>query len=92
MPQSLVKNYVHIVYSTKHLHPFIKKEIQEALYAYKGGICKALDCIPIAMGGIEDHVHLLCSLSKNLTLAELVSKVKSNSSKWAKTQGVEYLN
>lgn len=92
MPQSLVKNYVHIVYSTKHRQPFIKKEIQKELYGYLGSTCKELDCSPIAIGGIEDHIHLLCLLSRKIALSELVSKVKSNSSKWIKTNGASYFN
>mgnify|MGYP000152981729 CR=1 FL=1 len=92
MPQSLVKNYIHIVFSTKHRQPFIKKEIRDELYAYLGGTCNKFESTPISIGGVEDHVHILCLLSKKMTLVELVSKVKSSSSKWLKTKGDDYEN
>ena len=62
MPQSLVKNYVHLIFSTKNREPFIDKNIQNELYAYIGGICKQLECYPYAFGAVEDHIHILCLL------------------------------
>ena len=92
MPQSLVKNYVHIVFSTKNRQPFIDQSIKEELHAYLGGTCKELGCPVLAVGGVEDHVHILCMLSRNMALSELVGKVKANSSKWIKTKGEQYAN
>ena len=40
MSQSLVKNWIHLVYSTKHREPWIPKEHQQDLYAYQAGIFK----------------------------------------------------
>ena len=92
MPQSLVKNYVHIVFSTKHRVPLISKEIEEELFSYLGGICKNLECNPIQIGGHKDHIHILCLLSKKIALMDLIEKVKTNSSKWIKTKGKEFEN
>jgi len=92
MPQSLVKNYIHIVFSTKHRQPFIDKSIKSELHAYLGSICNELGCPVVTVGGVEDHVHILCLLSQNISLAELVRKVKINSSKWMKTKGKRYAN
>jgi REP element-mobilizing transposase RayT len=64
MGQSLVKNYLHLVFSTKHREPLISADIENELYAYLGGICKNLDCQPLKAGGYTDHVHILCLLSK----------------------------
>lgn len=90
MPQSLVKNYVHIVFSTKNRQPFIDKSIKDELHAYLGGVCKELGCPVLAVGGVEDHVHILCLLSKTIALSELIGKVKANSSKWIKTKREQY--
>jgi putative transposase len=86
MGQSLVKNYVHIVFSTKHRQPLINETVENELYSYLGGICKALECTPIKIGGYYDHVHILCMLSKKITLMKLLEEVKSHSSKWIKTK------
>ena len=85
MGQSLVKNYLHIIFSTKYRQPLIHPPFEEQLHAYLGGICKNLECQPIKIGGYTDHVHILCMLSKKLALMKLVEEVKSHSSKWMKT-------
>lgn len=84
MGQSLVQNYVHIVFSTKYREALIKPPYEEELHAYLGGTCKELDCPVLIVGGYTDHVHILCMLSKKIALMTLVQKVKANSSKWMK--------
>lgn len=92
MRQSLVKNYIHIVFSTKHRNPFILPEIESKLHSYLGGICNNLECYVIKVGGVRDHVHILCLLSKKITLVKLLFELKSASSKWIKDQGQEFDN
>ncbi|MEN9571049.1 MAG: family transposase [Bacteroidota bacterium] len=92
MGQSLVKNYVHLVFSTKHRQPLIHAPVEAELHAYLGGICNKLECQSIKVGGYTDHVHILCMLSKKLPLMKLVEEVKSHSSKWIKTKGDAYKN
>ena len=86
MGQSLVKNYLHIVFSTKNREPFIHPPFEIELHNYLGGICKKLDCQPIIVGGYTDHIHILCLLSKKIALMKLIEDVKSHSSKWMKTK------
>ena len=86
MGQSLVKNYVHIVFSTKHRQKLIHPPYEQELHAYLGGICNELECPVLIVGGYTDHVHILCMLSKKIALMTLVQKVKANSSKWFKTK------
>ncbi|MFT5265554.1 MAG: putative transposase [Polaribacter sp.] len=86
MGQSLVQNYIHIVFSTKHRAAMIHPPYEEELHAYIGGICKQLECPVLIVGGYTDHVHILCMLSKKTALMTLVQKVKANSSKWFKTK------
>lgn len=90
MPQSLVKNYVHIVFSTKHRQPLITPSVESELHAYLGGICKNLDCYPIKIGGYTDHIHVLCSLSKKIALMKFMEEMKAHSSKWIKTKGEDF--
>jgi len=87
MGQSLVKNYLHIIYSTKHRQPLIHEPAGAELYSYLGGICKNLECNPVKIGGHTDHVHILCMLSKKIAVMKLLETVKSHSSKWMKTKG-----
>jgi len=86
MGQSLVKNYIHLIFSTKHREPLIAKNVQPELYSYLGAICNNLECYPVKIGGHFDHVHILCKLSKKITLVKLLEELKSHSSKWIKTK------
>ena len=86
MSQSLAKNYMHIVFSTKHREPTISPTIASSLYEYIGGICRNLNCNPIMIGGFVDHMHVLCLLSKNIALANLVRDIKGDSSLWIKSK------
>ena len=87
MPQSLVNNLVHLVYSTKHREPSIPQEFKDSLYAYQAGIFKQWESAAIIIAGVEDHVHGLFSLSKNHALKKIVEEVKKGSSKWMRTDG-----
>jgi len=89
MGQSLVKNYIHIIFSTKQRVPLIQQPVEVELHSYIGGICKEMECFPIKIGGHTDHLHVLCLLSKKIALMNLLEEVKSHSSKWMKTKGVE---
>lgn len=72
MGQSLVNNYVHIIFSTKNRQPFISQEYEDELFKYLGGVCKALDCAPIQVRSYLDHIHILCLLNKNMAIVKLL--------------------
>lgn len=84
--QSLSQNYIHIIFSTKKRKPLILPEVENELHAYIGGICKRMDSTPIKIGGTANHIHILCKLSKKVTLVKLMEDVKSHSSNWIKTK------
>jgi putative transposase len=88
MPQSLANVLVHIVFSTKQRYPFLSdKDVRAEMHAYLGGTCNELECPVLIVGGVADHVHILCALSRKITIAKLVGDVKRGSSKWIKTKG-----
>jgi REP element-mobilizing transposase RayT len=87
MSQSLVKNLVHLVYSTKNRQPTIPRDHRDGLFAYHAGIFKEWESPALKIGGVEDHVHALFSLSKNHALKTIVEEVKKGSSKWMKNEG-----
>jgi REP element-mobilizing transposase RayT len=90
MPQSLAKILVHTVFSTKERRPFLRdRALREELHRYLGGILANLDCQPIIVGGVQDHVHFLCALSRTCEAAELIKEVKRGSSLWVKTKSAE---
>ena len=90
MPQSLAQIYLHVVFSTKNRTPFLRnKALRGELHAYLGGVCRNLESPSIQIGGVEDHVHALCRLSRTCMIADLVRELKRESSKWLKTKDPE---
>ncbi len=92
MAQSLSKIRVHMVFSTKGRVPYLDDVIRPELYAYASTVMKNLNCPAIQIGGTEDHIHVLCTLSKNVSMAKLVEEVKKPISHWLKSKGDEYRN
>ena len=90
MAQSLSKLYVHIVFHIKNHDVVIRSEDETELYAYIGGVIKANDAFPIKINGTENHIHILTTMSKNLSLAKFVEEIKRNSSRWIKNKGEHY--
>lgn len=90
MGQSLAKNLLHLVFSTKHRAPVLTDPVRPELHRYQSGILADLDSPALAINSVADHVHLLFSLSKNRALADVIMEVKRGSSKWLKTKGAEF--
>ncbi len=90
MGQSLVQNYIHIIFSTKNRENLISEDIESELFNYLGGICRELECPPLKVGGYQNHVHVLCNLSRKIALMKLMEIIKSHSSKWIKTKGKKF--
>ena len=83
MPQSLSAVYIHLVFSTKDRRPLLRdKPTRDALHSYLGGVSKQLDCPPILVGGVEDHIHLLARFGRTITQAEWVMVRAKRASKW----------
>ena len=90
MSQSLSKVYVHITFSTKNRKLLIDHNIKTQLFEYLGGICKGLECNSIKVGGCNDHIHILCLLSRKIPQMKLLEELKKQSSKWIKTKDPIY--
>ena len=73
---------VHFIWSTAGREPWMSPDWQDDLYGYIGGIAKNKNARLICAGGIYDHVHLYASLPSTITIADFVSVLKSNSSRW----------
>ena len=84
MTQSFTQNLQHGIFSTKSRDNWIDTSWEKDLYSYIGGILKRIDCKLLTAGGIPEHIHLLTSISKNLTIPEVVRKIKSSSTNWVR--------
>lgn len=79
----------HAVFSTSDRVPFLADAIRNDVHAYIGGILRELRAVPIAIGGTSDHVHLLARLPAELSVADCLRVVKTNSSRWLKEKWPE---
>jgi len=87
MSHTFTQSHVHAVFSTKNRLKSIPIDVQPKLWSYMAGICRHQKIIPVAIGGIENHAHLLFHLPPTLTLAKAINLIKANSSKWMNENG-----
>ncbi|MDD2229406.1 MAG: IS200/IS605 family transposase [Candidatus Cloacimonetes bacterium] len=73
---------VHIVFSTKERYQFLSGENNEHMHQYLGGIIRNIKGEPLMINGMPDHVHVLCLLPKEMSIADFVRTIKANTSKW----------
>jgi REP element-mobilizing transposase RayT len=87
MSQSLALVLVHIVFSTKNRMSFLRSnELRLEVHAYLGGTLRSLECDPVQVGGVENHVHVLCGLSKKISLCDLIKNLKTSSTRIVKSK------
>ena len=75
--------HYHVVFSTKERCPFIRANWRPCLHEYLGGTVRGLGGVAEAVGGVEDHVHILLGTRTTDAPAELVRELKKASSVWA---------
>ena len=90
MAHTYAANFVHCVFSTKGRRDLIPAELEDRLFAYLMGVARHLRVTLIAAGGTANHVHLLLGLPPALSLAEVVQKMKANSSRWMEEHGIVF--
>jgi putative transposase len=92
MPQSLVKLYAHLIFSTKNRQPFMDEAIRPQVHGYLATVVREMGSPWVVVGGVADHVHVLFDLGKLRPPVEYVEQIKRTSSKFIKTIGTQYQN
>ena len=90
MAQSLAQVYIHLVFHTKYNSVTIREEDLPALFAYVDGIIVNKKSMVIQIGGVPNHIHILCTLPRTVSMADFVEDIKKSSSKWIKTLNPYY--
>ena len=78
---SLWQIYYHIILSTKDRRALIEPAWEKDLHIYLGAKARALECVPHAINGTANHVHLVLSIPPRLAVAEVIGQLKSSSSR-----------
>ena len=90
MPQSLARLHIHLIFSTKNRQPVLHDAVRDSLHRYMATVLQNLDCPPVLINSVPDHVHILFELGRTVAVSNAVEQVKRTSSKWIKTQGTEF--
>ena len=90
MPQSLSRVILHIIFSTKNRELWLDSEVRPRMHAYLATICRDLDVEFVQVGGVADHVHLVTTLPRTLSQAQLIEQITKLSSKRIKALDVRY--
>ena len=89
LPQSLSNLLTHLIFSTKNRERFLlDKDFRRSSHAYVATVLKESGSPALIVGGVEDHLHILCQLGRTSALSDLIEALKVSSSKWLKTQGI----
>jgi len=91
MAQSLSNVILHIVFSTKNRDSVIYADRKNNLYAYIAIIIRDMGGNAFRVGGIENHIHIACSLPRTISQSDFIKKIKGSSSQWGKENGLKYL-
>lgn len=82
MAHSYSSCLIHYVFSTRSRQKVISPELRERLWPYLGGIARENDLKALAVGGTDDHVHILVSLPARVSVSKAIQLIKGGSSKW----------
>ncbi len=74
--------FYHAVWSTQDRQALIDPVWEKELYGYVWGKATALDCVPHAINGMTDHLHLVISIPPRLSIAAVIGQLKGASSHW----------
>jgi REP element-mobilizing transposase RayT len=86
MPSTLTSLHYHLVFSTKDRKPFLTPDLLPSTHAYLGGCIRNADAVPIKIGGVDDHVHILARMKPTRCIADLMRDIKKASSEWLRNE------
>jgi|SRR5581483_11211103 len=74
--------FIHTIIFTVGLQPLIEPEWAAQLHDYLRKAANKLRSPVIAVNGMSEHVHILVSLSPNISIDKLVKNLKTDSTDW----------
>ena len=90
MPQSLSKVILHIIFSTKKRELWLDSNVRPRMHTYLATICRDLGAELVCVGSVADHVHIVTTLPRTVSQAQLIEQIKKASSKWVKQLDPRY--
>jgi putative transposase len=82
MPNTYVSLHYHSVFSTKHRELWITEDIEDRIWAYVAGIAGQHEMEALAVGGLDDHLHVVVGIPSTMPVSRAVQLLKGGSSRW----------
>jgi REP element-mobilizing transposase RayT len=82
MPSTFTSLHYHLIFGTKNREPFLRPPFLAPIHAYLGGCIRRSGAVPVQIGGVEDHVHILVRMKPTGCVANLLRDIKKPSSEW----------
>ncbi len=79
---NLLRVHVHFVWATHKRLPLLTPDIERKVHRYISKVCLNDGCQVHAIGGTDNHVHLLITLSATLSISQFIQHVKGGSSRF----------
>jgi REP-associated tyrosine transposase len=76
MANTYTSLHYHVVFSTKNRESWISQTIEDRVWEYLGGIARQNDIVPVKLGGVDDHVHMVVSIPPTLSISRAVQLLK----------------
>ena len=80
MRRTRVALFVHLVWATWDRLPLLTGERERRVYRCIEDVSRELEAEVLALGGVQDHVHVVVRLPATLAVADLVQRIKGASS------------
>ena len=84
MANTYTSLHYHTIFSTKNREPWIRRETEQRVWSFLGGIARENDLKPLSIGGIDNHVHLLLGIPPSIAISKAIQQIKGGSSGWMK--------
>jgi putative transposase len=81
--------FYHLVWATHERQPLISPLHEKILYPYIKGKADFLECQLHAIGGIEDHIHLIVSIPPKLSISDFAKRIKGSSCRYLNQEFAE---
>ena len=80
MGHSLIRIWVHAIWTTKSALPLIAPRVENLIYGAMRDEFQCIGCPVLIINGTVDHVHSLFGMKPEISLAAIIKQVKGGSS------------
>lgn len=81
MSNTYTKIYLHIIFAVKGREALLPAIIRQRLYQYMSKVLLDMGHFPLAIGGTENHVHILIDYKPAQALPDMIRELKISSTK-----------